>query len=175
MPREARLEQTEHGLAPADDGWFVANFRELRWMASEEFGDFASIDWGVNWPDFGFNVGVLGPGEPMCLYHGESNREVFLVLTGNPLLLVEGEERRLKPWDVFHCAPWTEHVLVGGDTPSVVVAASTRAPDSKVRYVSNEVSRKHAAAPGADTDDPSVAYARFAPLQPRAYRDGDLP
>ena len=32
MVPEARLEQTEHGLVPSGDGWFVLNARDARWF-----------------------------------------------------------------------------------------------------------------------------------------------
>jgi uncharacterized cupin superfamily protein len=38
---------------------------------------------------------VLDPGEPIGMYHWEADREDFLVLSGEALLLVEGEERAL--------------------------------------------------------------------------------
>ena len=36
---------------------------------------------------------MLDPGEPMAMYHWETDQEDFLVLSGEPLLIVEGEER----------------------------------------------------------------------------------
>ncbi len=67
------------------------------------------------------------------MYHGEDAQEDFLVLSGECLLLVEGDERPLRAWDFFHSPAWTEHVLVGaGDGPCVVVGAGARKPDSKV-------------------------------------------
>ncbi len=63
---------------------------------------------------------VLQPGEPNCMYHGENAQEDFLVLSGECLLLIEGEERPLKQWDFVHSPPWTEHVFVGaGNGPCV--------------------------------------------------------
>ena len=44
----------------------------------------------------GINLAVLEPGQPNCMYHGEDEQEDFLVLSGECLLLVEGEERRLR-------------------------------------------------------------------------------
>jgi hypothetical protein len=35
---EAPLEQTEHGLVPAGEGWFVVNARDARWFDGNEFG-----------------------------------------------------------------------------------------------------------------------------------------
>ena len=55
----------------------------------------------------GINVTVLQPGQS-GLYHAESGQEAFLVLSGECKLLVEGEERPLRPWDFFH-APRSCH------------------------------------------------------------------
>ena len=39
---------------------------------------------------------MLDPGQPACMYHAENAQENYFVLAGECLLLVEGEERRLK-------------------------------------------------------------------------------
>src|SRR5213596_3425015 len=39
MVDEARLEETEGGLAPATEGWFVVNVRDGRWMTNDVLGD----------------------------------------------------------------------------------------------------------------------------------------
>jgi uncharacterized cupin superfamily protein len=109
------------------------------------------------------------------MYHGESTQEGFLVLAGECLLLVEGEERRLRAWDFFHSPPWTEHVLVGaGDGSCVVVAVGARGEGEEVRYPVAEVARKHGASVLEDTTSGAEAYARFSPLVKRPYREGDL-
>jgi uncharacterized cupin superfamily protein len=56
---------------------------------------------------------MLGPGEPMAMYHWETDQEDFLVLSGEVLLIVEGEDRPLQAWDVVHCPAETKHVIVG--------------------------------------------------------------
>jgi hypothetical protein len=51
------------------------------------------------------------------MYHRERGQEDFLVVTGECLLVIEGEERRLKAWDLVHrpgrttssSAPETRH------------------------------------------------------------------
>jgi uncharacterized cupin superfamily protein len=48
--------------------------------------------------DLGLTLQVLQPGQPSGLYHAETNQEGFLVLAGECLLLVEGEERPLQAW-----------------------------------------------------------------------------
>ena len=66
---------------------------------------------------------MLGPGEPIGMYHWETDQEDFLVLSGEALLIVEGQERPLRQWDFVHCPPKTEHMIVGaGDGPCVVLA-----------------------------------------------------
>jgi hypothetical protein len=45
------------------------------------------------------------------LYHWQADQEDFLVLDGDALPIVEGEERRLRRWDSVHCQPATEHVI----------------------------------------------------------------
>jgi quercetin dioxygenase-like cupin family protein len=114
---EARLEDSGSGLAPATEGWFVVNVRDAQWWSSDTRGAacwFAN-EYGeppVEFEQLGINVTVLEPGQS-SVYHAEANQEAFLVLTGECKLLVEDEERRLRPWDFFHCPPWTEHAFVG--------------------------------------------------------------
>lgn len=177
MTDEARLERGEHGLVPGGEGWSVVNLQDAMWVDNRPFGSFTPLaGWPERWPDLGINVGVLQPGEPMCLYHGESAREVFLLLSGEATLVVEGQERPLRQWDFVHCPPWTQHVIVGaGAGPAVVLAASTRAADSSVVYARSELAAAYGASADEDTDDPAVAYARFPGLELRPYREGDLP
>ncbi len=79
------------------------------------------------WPQLGFNVYVLEPGRPNCKYHRESVQEAFLVLSGECILIVEGEEKTMKSGDFFHCPPGTEHVFVGaGDGPCAVLMIGSR-------------------------------------------------
>ena len=47
----------------------------------------------------GVGIDVLGPGEPMSMYHWESDEEDFLLLSGTATLIVEGQERPLRRWD----------------------------------------------------------------------------
>jgi quercetin dioxygenase-like cupin family protein len=114
VPEEAPLEQYDSGLAPASEGWFVVNVGDATWLTHEVFGAaslFESPD--AEFAELGVRLTVLEPGQPNGLYHGEETQEAFLVLRGECLLHVEGEERRLRAWDFFHSAPGTEHILVG--------------------------------------------------------------
>ena len=70
---------------------------------------------------------MVWPGQPNCYYHAEEGQEDFLVVSGECLVLIEGQERRLRAWDLVHCPPFTEHVFVGaGDGPCVFVGVGAR-------------------------------------------------
>src|SRR5919201_3207315 len=127
--------------------WFVVNVRDAPWWRHDTFGASCRFeDREKPFEQLGVNIRVLQPGQPNCLYHSESLQEDFLVLSGECLLLVEGEERRLRPWDFVHCPPWTEHIFVGaGDGPCLVLAVGARRKGRGIRYPVSEVALKHGA------------------------------
>jgi uncharacterized cupin superfamily protein len=179
MSTESPLEQDEHGRAPRGDGWFVLNARDARWRASDERPAICTFEGEHNFPQYGLNLNVLRPGEAMSMYHWEADQEDFLVLSGAPVLVIEGEERQLRQWDLVHCPAGTKHVIVGaGDTPSVVLAIGarerSRGPDWG-GYTVDEAAVRLGASAEEETADPSAAYARFAARVPSPYRDGWLP
>ena len=113
------------------------------------------------WPDLGVNVRVMQPGEPNCKYHSEPVQEDFLVLHGECIVILEGEERPLKQWDFVHCPAGAEHVFVGaGDGPCAVVMIGSRRED-KAHYPVNEVAAKYEASVDVATDSPEEAYAAW--------------
>ena len=123
----------------------------------------------------GVNPFVLEPGEPMGMYHWEADQEGFLVISGEALLIVEGEERQLRAWDFVHCPPNTKHVIVGaGSGPCLVIAVGARERD-ELGFPVDEVAKRHGASVEEDTMDGGVAYARAPRREPTAYRDGWLP
>jgi uncharacterized cupin superfamily protein len=130
-------------------------------------------------PQLGVNLNVLEPGEPNAMYHWETEQEDFLVLYGEALLIVEGQERRVRQWDFVHCPPETRHVFVGaGDGPCAILAMSSRqfqASGPWGKYTVDETARRYGACPEAETDDADVAYARFPKSEPTPYRDGWCP
>src|SRR5215218_7529447 len=127
MVPEAPLERTENGLVPAGEGWFVLNAREAQWHHAEGRSAVCDFEGEPEFPQLGINVSVLRPGEFMAMYHHEAVQEDFLVLAGEALLLVEGQERPLRQWDFVHCPPGTGHTIVGaGDGPCVVLAVGVR-------------------------------------------------
>jgi uncharacterized cupin superfamily protein len=174
---EAPFEPTEGGLIPAGEGWFVLNAKNARWFESGHGGRLTFFEGRAEpWP-LGMNVSVLEPGEPMGMYHYENVQEDFLVVSGEPLLIVEGEERRLKPWDLVHCPPRTNHIIVGaGDGPSVVVAVGARGGTADWgAYTVDEAAQRLGVGLDAETTDAGVAYASFPPNRPVSYEDGWLP
>ena len=94
---EAPLEMTKFGLRPGGEGWFVVNAREIRWRDTGGLGAFCDFEGKRRFPDLGINLNVLQPGQPMGMYHRENTQEDFLVLAGECLLIVEGEERSSRP------------------------------------------------------------------------------
>ena len=172
----ARLVETENGLVPESEGWFVLNAREAVWDENPVMGSgvgFESPD--HRFADIGIGVIVLQPGQPNCMYHGEADQEDFLVLAGECLFLVEGEERPLRQWDFVHCPPWTEHVFVGaGDGPCTVLMVGGRRGKDVV-YPVVDVARKHEAGVETEAHSGKEAYAPFPPWTNRPYRHGELP
>ena len=173
---EARMAETEGGLEPQTEGWFVVNAADACWWHNDAFGEKCRFEARERpFPQLAIHLVVLSPGKPNCMYHGENIQEDFLVLSGECLLLVEGEERPLKAWDFVHCPDWTEHVFVGaGDGPCVVLMVGAR-PDTEVVYPVADVALRHGAGVERETPSPDEAYAPF-PDSLRARPDGlDLP
>jgi uncharacterized cupin superfamily protein len=166
---EATLKETPGGLAPAGEGWFVVNVRDTAWMTHHAFGAgcvFESQE-KAHFPEFGINISVVQPGEPLCLYHEESAQEGFLMLAGEAVLLVNEEERPLEAWDFFHCPGGTEHVIVGaGNGPAIVLAVGARNETETLRYPKSELAAKYDASAEEETPNPPEAYARFDRPQP---------
>ena len=105
------------------EGWFVLGARDGRWRIWDGLGARLSFEGDTAFPQVGINLFVLAPGEPMGMYHWEADQEDFLVLSGEALLIVEGEERPLRQWDFVHCPALTKHTIVGaGSGPSAVLA-----------------------------------------------------
>jgi uncharacterized cupin superfamily protein len=179
MTEEARLEQITDGVAPVTDGWFVVNARDAQWVQHPAFGSRCVFEAtgavtrkrddleSHTFSQLGVNVAVLEPGKPSGLYHREHQQEGFLVLRGECLLLVEGEERCLSEWDFFHCPPGTEHVLVGaGDGPCVVLMVGARSGQPGLFYPRTDLAVRHGAAAEEETASARKAYAPLGHWQP---------
>jgi uncharacterized cupin superfamily protein len=179
MVPEARLERTDGGLVPAEDGWFVLNAREARWRHAEGRGARLTFEGETEFPQVGIGIFVLAPGEPMGMYHWEADQEDFLVLSGEALLIIEGEERPLRQWDFVHCPVDTKHIIVGaGDSPCAVLAVGAREHQEDEGwggYTVDETARRHGAGVDRETNDVDEAYAGLPKREPTAFRQGWLP
>ena len=185
MVPEAPLEKTDEGLVPGVPGWFVVNAREARWRKrpgrgySLPLSGWSDEECETHFAQLGVNLIVLGPGEPLAMYHWEADTEGFLVIAGEPLLIIEGEERPLRQWDYVHCPPGTNHIVVGaGGVPSVVLAVSSRehmATAGWGGYTADPAALRHGAGVEKDTTDANEAYARFPDSEPAPYGEGWLP
>ena len=180
MVPESKLQRTEHGLVPTGGGWYVLNMRDAEWRHADGRGAVCVVadDFEGRRRDsdqLGINPFVLAPGEPMAMYHREADQEVFLVVSGEAVLIVEGEERQLRAWDFVHCPPGTKHVIVGaGAGPCLVVAVGARERD-ELGFPADELAKRHGASVEKETTDGGVAYAGVPPRRPTSYRDGWLP
>ena len=179
MVPESKLEKNEHGLVSKGEGWFVLNMRDAVWRHVDGRGAVCAVaddfEGERQFEQLGVNPFVLGPGEPMAMYHWEADQEGFLVVSGEAVLIVEGEERQLRAWDFVHCPPNTKHVIVGaGSGPCLVIAIGARSADT-LGFPVDEVAKRHGASVDEDTTDGDVAYAAVPRREPTAYRDGWLP
>jgi uncharacterized cupin superfamily protein len=182
---EARLEQTDAGLVPASEGWFVMNARGARWIDQPGRGfNLPLTGWDEHEAEayfgmLGMAIRVLEPGKPSSTYHWETEQEDFLVLHGEAILIVEGEERTVTQWDFVHCPPETKHAFAGaGDGPCVLLCMSSRQFQKNGPwgyYCADDTAARYNASSPEDTQDGSVAYGRFEPARPARYRDGLLP
>ena len=171
----ARLADTGHGLVPQDGGWFVVNVADAAWMRHDVFGARCAFETDGRLvqerpelqvqlhPQLGFRLHVLEAGRPSTMYHRESDQEDFLVLSGECLLIVEGEERLLRAWDFFHCAPNTTHSFVGrGDAPCVILMVGARTEEGTILYARDQTALEHGAGVEEETPSPQEAYASFS-------------
>lgn len=161
---EARIEDG----VPISAGWFVINAKDSRWLHN----DLAAVcrfggEGEAHFDDLGVGLYWLAPGKPMSLYHHEAGQEDFLVLRGQCLLIIEGEERALGPWDFVHCPPHTSHAIVAsGEEPALVLAVGARKERGSARYPVEPLAVRHGAGIPDETISPADAYAAFGPRRP---------
>jgi uncharacterized cupin superfamily protein len=174
MVEEARLEAVSSGLTPVSEGWFVVNVDEAAWLRHDAFGGRCVFESSgrvlADRPDLeprmfahaGFTLAVLEPGKPSGLYHAESSQEDFLVLAGECILLIEGEERHLRAFDFVHCPPGTLHTFVGaGDGPCVVFMTGARGGVDTIVYPRAQLALGRGAGVEEETTSPREAYAPY--------------
>jgi uncharacterized cupin superfamily protein len=153
--------------------WYVRNVRDGKWWDCGPRG-FVTELVDDDDPQVGVNLFVLGPGQPMSMYHWEADQEGFLVLSGEALLVVEDEERPLRAWDYVHCPPGVPHTIVGAGTePAAILAVGGRehANGDWGGYPYSEVAMKHDASSAEQTTESDVAYARFPSGRPTEFRE----
>jgi uncharacterized cupin superfamily protein len=155
--------------------WFVANVSELQWQENE-LGATCEFDKHRDrFNELGINLTVLGPQQPMTMYHREGYQEGFLILRGECLLVVEGQEVPLREWDYFHCPPDVAHAIIGsGDGSSLVLAVGSRVGPDVILYPRDETALRHGAGVEQDTPDPKEAYARFTRPAPSVPFRGEF-
>jgi uncharacterized cupin superfamily protein len=162
---EAKIEDTPSGRLPADDGWFVLNLADIGWETLAGGGTWCGFESpAARSPRLGIGVHVLEPAEAPGFYHVENEQEGFLVLSGECVAVVEGQERRMGPWDYLHCPPGTAHITIGaGDGPCAILMVGTRRPDEVIDYLPEPAAQKYGAAVDELTHEPRVAYAGRPP------------
>jgi uncharacterized cupin superfamily protein len=164
---EARLE----GGVPVTGGWFVVNARDAPWLHNDlrsacRFGG----EGEAHFDDLGVALYWLRSGQAMAMYHHEAGQEDFLVLRGECLLIVEGQERPLRPLDLVHCPPRVPHTIVGaGDEPALVLAVGARKEKGTARYPVEPAAIRHGAGVESEGEAP---YARFSEPRPGPAPEG---
>jgi uncharacterized cupin superfamily protein len=158
---EAALRETDTGKVVEGDGWFVLNLGEASWERDADAGVWCTFEADdAHFPQYGVNVHIVMPGQANGRYHAETNQEGFLVLAGECIAIVEGEERPLCQWDYLHCPPGTYHIIVGaGEGPCAILMTGTRDPDRTIHYPVDPVAARHGASVSRETNSPREAYA----------------
>lgn len=147
-------------------GWFVVNVKDAQWRKNAAFGMGCQFQLEGRFPQTGINIAVLEPGKPACRYHRENAQEDFLVLSGECLVLVNGEERHLSAWDFVHCPAGVTHVFVGAGTgPCAVLMIGHRPDVEELFYPESELARRFGAETPEPTPDPKVAYSDVPPTE----------
>jgi uncharacterized cupin superfamily protein len=181
MVAEAAMEDAPGGKKPAGEGWFVVNTCEAQWLHNERFGACVTFEGSpllgepAGFTQLGINIQVIWPGQPNGYYHAEAGQEDFLVLSGECLLLIEGDERQLKAWDFVHCPPGTEHVFVNNeDGPCVFVGVGARHADDGLVYPVSELALRHRAGVTHEWTSGAFAYAGTPQTRPGPCPEGLL-
>jgi uncharacterized cupin superfamily protein len=155
--------------------WFIANIRDQTWHDSPAGDTYSDWQQGGHFEQVGINISVVQPGRPVAMYHRESRQEGFLILAGECILIVEGEERRLKAWDYFHCPAGTDHIVVGAEEPAVMIGIGARFGPKEIVYPVDPVAAKHGACVSVETTSPQEAYASFPEAVDVPFREEFLP
>jgi uncharacterized cupin superfamily protein len=179
MAGETKLEHDSTGAVPDGEGWFVLNAREARWSRVPGRSAVCEFEGKAPFAQLGVNLSVLEPGQAMSRYHWEADQEDFLVLAGLGLLIVEGEERPLRAWDLIHCPAGVSHVILGaGAGPCIVLAVGARDQSTGAEwgaYPVDPAALRHCAGAAQETTEPAEAYAGMPRRKPVAFNPDWLP
>ena len=162
MVAEAKVEQLPGRPRRRGPGWFVLNARDARWWQRDRARPLGDLEGDGDFAQLGMRIAVLQPGEPSGMYHAETGQEDFLVVSGECVLVIEGEERQLKAWDFVHCPPWTGHTF-RRRRRRAVRHRHGRCTDgrNKIVYPVNEVAATHGSSVEKETPQPKEAYAPY--------------
>ncbi|MCW2993346.1 MAG: cupin protein [Conexibacter sp.] len=151
--------ETDEGLVPEGEGWFILSPGDAAWTAIEGGGAWLEFQAEGVPNQIGAGLHRLPAGESTGLYHVEANQEGFLVLEGKCLVIVEDEERTMNRYDYFHCPPETEHLMVGAsEEPCVLFVFGNRI--ARARYRTNAIAARYGFSVEQDTDDSREAYGQ---------------
>jgi uncharacterized cupin superfamily protein len=180
---EARLEKVSSGLAPVTPGWFVVNVADAAWVNHAWYGGvciFESDEFVLRGrpdlaeyvkPHAGFTIRVVPAGHSSSGYHAESVQEDFLVLMGECVLIIEGQERHLRTWDFVHCPPMTAHTFVATEAgPCVILATGNRRDDLERVSLRSEVALRYDAGPPEGSTE-RVRRGQWVVERPRPWAD----
>jgi uncharacterized cupin superfamily protein len=161
---EATVTETDTGKVVDGDGWFILNLAEASWERDPDLGVWCNLGASdAPFSQFGIGPHLLMPGQANGRYHAETAQEGFLVLAGECIAVVEGQERRMRQWDYLHCPPGTNHITVGaGEGPCVILMVGARSPETTTNYPVNEIAARYGASVQRETDSSDEAYADLA-------------
>jgi uncharacterized cupin superfamily protein len=173
MTKEAERIHSPTGIVSEGEGWFVLNACDARWQHAPGRSAVCEFEGETPFAQLGINLSVLEPGQAMSQYHWEADQEDFLVLAGEGLLIIEGEERPLRAWDLVHCPAGASHVILGAGTGTcVVVAVGVRDRSTGGEwgaYPVDPAAVRHGAGVERETAEPQEAYAGMPRRKPVAF------
>ena len=173
---EAPLGRSAQVLRLRATAGFVVSVADTAWVHNDAFGNRCTFERSprvlMERPDLeprmfagvGYTLAVLAPGKPSGLYHAESLPEDFPVLTGEGVLLIEGDKRELRAWDFVHCPAGTNHIFIGaGDGPCVLFMTGARGEGKTINYPRDDLALAHGAGVETETSSPKEAYDPLPP------------
>ena len=174
------MQTTPEGQVPVGGGWFILNLGDMAWESAQGFGTwrgFDAPDADPAQPGMGLHIHVFQPGEANGYYHAEAAQEGFVVLSGECLAIVEGEERRMRQWDYLHSPPGTAHITVGaGDGPCAILMFGSPDPSRQVEWIADETAAKHGVSVEQTTSRDTEVYRDLPPIvrarAPELFRRG---